>query len=148
MIIIDNDYMINERACDVRSILKVKNNASNIAEIFLKQLSYRVYDFVITNSVNFMKRSEVDIYLEQNEEWQEDFKRALGEQALYVLSNGDLAQMLPDGQFDYVQWQKMRMSPATIDILKNLGFLRRTMSDQDLNYNRDYIELFDPTRNW
>lgn len=148
MYVIDNDYMREERALDVRSSLKVKDNASNIAEIFLKQLSYRVYDHIVRNSANFSKRIEIDNYLSQDDERVEDFKRALAEQTLYVLSNGDLTLMLPDGQFNYSDWQKMRISPGTVDILKNMGFLRTTISDQEMFYDDPINKLFDPTRNW
>ncbi len=149
MYVIDNDYMINERALDVRSSLKIKDNASNIAEVFLKQLSFRVYDYVIKNSANFSKRIEIDNYLETDLDRVDDFKRAIAEQTIYVLSNGDLTLMLPDGNFNYNDWLKMRMSPATIDILKNMGLLRSSVSDDELFYDRDSISrLFDPTRNW
>lgn len=146
MIIIDNDYMINERAVDVRSILKTRSNSSNIAEIFLKQLSYRVYDYIIRNSINFSNRLEVDCYINKRPEWEEDFKRALAEQALYVLNNGDLTLILPDGSINYSDWQKMRMSPATIDILKNMGLFRTVISDQEIFYDK-MDKLFDPYRN-
>lgn len=144
---IDNDYMINERALDVRANLKLKNNASNIAEIFFKQLALRMYDFVMRNSINFASREKVDEYLAYNQDWIEDFKRAQAEQALYMLSNGDLSLMLPDGTIDYATWQKMRVSPATMDILRQLGLLRTVVSEQEL-YAKSLQSQFNPHRNW
>lgn len=149
MYVIDNDYMVNERALDVRSKLKTQDNPSNISEIFFKQLALRLYDFILRNSVNFNRRSEVDKYIAQSSDYIDDFKRAMAEQALYIFSNGDMSVMLPDGTFDYNTWMKMRVGPAALDILNQLGFLRSIAGDQEVFYEENSIHrLFDPTRNW
>ncbi len=148
MITIDNDYMVNERSFDCIANFKRYDNPSNMANIFLKQLSYRLYDYIITNSVKYDKRSQIDEYLQKNEERVEDFKRALAEQALYLITNGDPTLTIPDTR-SYSDWLSIRLSPATEDILRNLGMLRRTMSEEEIFYDSSFVkEIYDPTRNW
>lgn len=134
MIIIDNDYMVNERGLDVNLILKPKDAVGNIADVFLKQVALRVYDHVIRNSANYSNRAEVDSFLFQDEERKDDFKRAIAEQVIYLVSVADLNYILPDGTTNYAQWKEMRICPQTSDILKNMGFLRRIISDQEMFY--------------
>lgn len=125
MIIIDNDYMINERAIDVRAKLKIGDNASNIAEIFFKNLSLRVYDYVINNNIKYKTRFAIDSYLDTLEK-QEDFKRALAEQAIYFLSVGDTSLMLPDDVARWIGhdgWNKLGFSESARNVLKQLGLL-------------------------
>lgn len=149
LITIDNDYLINERGFDLRANLKEYDNPSNMAEIFLKQLSHRVYDFIINSSVNFDNRKQVDEWLQADPDRIDDFKRALAEQALYLVINGDLTLIAPEPGENYNDWLKKRISPATENILSNLGFLRATISDQEVFYDRRTRKaLFDPTRNW
>lgn len=149
MITIDNDYMINERGYDLRANLKEHDNPSNIADIFLKQLSYRIYDFIIANSVNFNSRKQIDAYLEVDEERIEDFRRALAEQAVYLIVNGDPSVMMAPESVSQADWRSMRVSPATIDILKRLQFLRTVVSEEEYVYDcKSWKDIFDPTRNW
>lgn len=149
MITIDNDYLINERGLDLRANLKEHDNPSNMADIFLKQLSHRIYDYIIANSINFDNRKQVDEWLQADPDRIDDFKRALAEQALYLVINGDLTLIAPEGE-SYNEWLKKRISPATTHILNNMGFLRTAISDQEvfLNDRRTRKALFDPTRNW
>lgn len=135
MITIDNDYLINERGLDLRAHLKEYDNPSNMVEIFLKQLSHRVYDFIISNSVNFDTREQVDKWLQANPNRIDDFKRALAEQALYLIVNGDFTLLAPEPGDSYKEWLRKRISPATEYILSNLGFLRTTISDQEVYWN-------------
>lgn len=135
MITIDNDYLINERGLDLRAHLKEYDNPSNMAEIFLKQLSHRVYDFIVNNSAIFDTQEKVDNYLNADPKRVEIFKRALAEQTLYLVINGDFTVLAPDPGVSYNDWLRRRISPATVDILKRLGFLRQVVSDQEVYWN-------------
>jgi hypothetical protein len=126
--------MVNERALDVRSVLKPKDGAGNIVDVFLTQVTLRVYDHIISKSVNFARRSEIDAYIGQDEERIEDFKRAIAEQVIYLVSVADLNYILPDGTVNYAQWKDMRICPQTSDILKNMGFLRLVIGDGEMFY--------------
>jgi hypothetical protein len=121
--------MINERALDVRAKLKIKDNPSNIAEIFFKQLSNRIYDYVISNNLRYTSEEEIDDYLNQSEKKIETFKRALAEQAIYLFSVGDTNYMLPDESARWIGldgWFKLAVCQAAVSILNRLGILEKT----------------------
>lgn len=127
MIVIDNDYMINNRGLDLQARLKVKDNQSGAVRIFCEQLSFRLYDYILGNSTRFGSYAEVDSFINQLNKFDKDmYKRALAEQAIYILSQGDINYLRPDGSLNYGQWQSMRICPQTKDIIRNLGLLEKS----------------------
>ncbi len=135
MLVLDNDYMTNYRGIDLHSRLKVKDNQSGAVRIFFEQLSFRLYDYVLSHSTRYKDYETVDSYVNQLSNFnQEQYKRALAEQALYMLSQGDINYLKPDGTVNYALWKEMRICPQTHDILRNLGMLQKTALIDDGYY--------------
>mgnify|MGYP001258075110 CR=1 FL=1 len=127
MLVIDNDYMINKRGIDLHARLKVKDNQSGAVQIFFEQLSFRLLDYILTSSTRFADYEQLNKHIDNMSDFaKEQYKRALAEQALYLLSMGDINYLRPDGTINYEIWQQMRICPQTRDILRNLGLLKRT----------------------
>lgn len=127
MLVIDNDYMINNRGIDMHARLKVNDNQSGAVRIFFEQLSFRLLDYILTSSTRFTDYEQLNKHIDNMSDFaKEQYKRALAEQALYLLSMGDINYLRPDGTINYEIWQQMRICPQTRDILRNLGLLKRT----------------------
>lgn len=127
MLVIDNDYMINNRGIDMHARLKVNDNQSGAVRIFFEQLSFRLLDYILINSTRFRDYEQLNNYIDSMNDFSKDqYKRALAEQAIYMLSMGDMNYFRPDGTINYELWQEMRICPQTRDILRNLGLLKRT----------------------
>ncbi len=148
MIQLDNDYMKNKRGIDLQSRLKIKDNASGAVQIFLEQLSFRLYDYVLSHSTKFKDYEAVDLYIDKLSEFnKEQFKRAISEQCLFILSTGDLNYKLPDGTMNLSYWKEMRICQQAKDIIYNLHMITKTGrigNDFDL-YHR-YEDLDDEFR--
>lgn len=145
MLVIDNDYMINNRGLDLQARLKVKDNQSRAVHIFCEQLSFRLYDFILGNSTRFRSYEQLDTFIDQLSHFnKEQYKRALSEQAIYMLSRGDLNYIKPDGSVNYSAWKNTRICPQTADILRNLGLLTKTayISEGFFNLSQNFDNEF------
>ena len=128
MITIDNDYMLNYRSIDLRQKLKHMSNPSRASENFLRELSFRIYDYIIKSSTKFKDYDELERYTDtqMNNREKEYFKRAIAEQGIYMLSVGDINYMLPENpRFDISEWQNLSICKQTKDILSNLRLITK-----------------------
>lgn len=146
MLIIDNDYMINNRGIDMQSRLKINDNQSGAVQIFFEQLSFRLYDYILNVSTKFTGYDSIDTFINQLSELnQKQYKRALSEQALYFVSRGDINYMKYDGSINYAIWNNMRTCTQTKDIVRNLGMIDKSALVYDglyrvpQNFDNEYM---------
>lgn len=138
MIVLDNDYFVNKRGLDLQARLKTQDNASRAVQNFLEQLSFRIYDYVLSHSTKFRGYDDLDQHIETLSPLEkEQFKRAIAEQVIYILSVGDTNYIFPDGTVNYSLWKEMRICPQAKDILFNLRLISKAapIGEEDYVYD-------------
>ena len=124
---------------DLSSVLNEDSAAideSAEAGIFLDRVSQQIYDFCMTNTP-FPFRRERDMALRS--EWRLPIKRAMTEQLVYILNNGDISNELGINidtgmTLDHREMRRAEIAPRAYDILAMSGMfnLAFRMGDRDI----------------
>jgi hypothetical protein len=119
----------NYHGIDLNAMLKVNNNVSNKANIFLMQIESRIMSWIDSHTFRNIRWEELE------GDRLENFQKAILTQAMYVYRNSDIAM---DSGYDpekgiiaaREELEKIEISRATIDFLVAAGLFNLNIENR------------------
>lgn len=143
--VLTEEHVLEQMNIDLRAILNTSASAdtANVVGVFLDRISSEIYRFIYRIVVN---RCEVERDLAKDAGARESLLRAMQEQLLYVLQNGDIGAFsglnVSTGMaMDRATMRKAEIAPLAEDVLFEIGYINslvpRFRKDITPDYERE-----------